>query len=195
MKNDPNKLELLLELARGGLSGNRKVKIESELAADGELRDLYNIAKSLQEEGSRTDRDQLYRSAIDMSGRMFDDILEARRTGRPNKGIAIFDSGFVPLPEGVRPAAIDTRKLRYAFENYELELTLYPVSSDSFEIIGRLSGSDQEPDKITLRRGKTVYTVETDPFRLFRFARVPSLDYTLEISRGGEVIGQIDLNL
>jgi len=195
MKKYPDRLELLAELAMGKLRGKQKALIEKELETDEELRELYLIIKGLYSEGRNRDWEQVYQSAIEMSSKMFDDIQDSLRKGGKARGITIFDSGFVPLPDGIRPAAVDTRRMRYVIGDHEVEVSIYPVSSDSYEVIGRLTGQVEGGLKIQLISGKTKFICEMDEFNLFRFPRVPSLDYTLEISSGTGVIGNIDLKL
>ena len=63
----------------------------------------------------------------------------------------------MPLPEGVRPAAVSTRRLKYRIGEDILEISLHPVSPASYELIGQLSG--QEPGRILdiqFKSGKSV---------------------------------------
>ena len=132
--------------------------------------------------------------------RLADKLVKDFETGKKHKGqpygVTVFDSKLLPLPEGVRPAVVDTRKLKFRVSDCTLDIALYPVSPDSYELIGQIAGGEaKDRFRVTLSARKNRYTTDTDQFQLFRFDRVFSGQYTLMIRQGRKTIAIVDLDL
>ncbi|MEW5925437.1 MAG: hypothetical protein AB1746_15760, partial [Candidatus Zixiibacteriota bacterium] len=101
-----------------------------------------------------------------------------------------------PLPEGVRPAAVDCRRLKFKIGDYDLEISMYPISTDSREIIGQVHQARfDKPLEVRLKSGRTSFSVTADRFNLFRFERVPVAEYKMTLISDGQTIGIVDLAL
>jgi len=196
MKNDNDKVGLLLRYLEGQLSEADRRMVETILKSDNESAELYAVIKGLSVEGKSADWGQVRKAAGELASRLFDDYQKRRASPKSNHGVTVFDSKILPLPAGVRPATVDSRRIRYKIGSMDLEVSLYPVSTDSYEIIGQISGTQEKaPLDVMLKSGSHIFKVEADRFHLFRFGRVPVSKYTLHIISGKRDIGTATLEL
>ena len=196
MKKRQEDLDILMRLARGKLPASERRRIEATLKRDRNLRELYSLIKQLDAESQALKWPQIGGAVTDLAGRMYDDIQKARASRRKRHGITLFDSKLLPLPEGVRPAAVDTRRIKYQFDDVSLDISLYPISPDSYEIVGQISGAKEGTQfDVSLKNRQTQLVARTDRFHLFRFERVPAMRYELSLRVGKRLVGTIDIEL
>lgn len=196
MKRYEGYIDQLIKLLHGKLSRGRKAQLEAEIQADPKLAEILAGLRGLLKVGGDLREADLSRAARSLSARLFEDFMRGRRDPESLAGVRVFDSRHIPLPEGVRPATVDTRRLRWRLPTGELEIAVYPITDSSFELIGQLAGvvADQ-PVTAEIRTATGVLRAETDRFGLFRFERVPRESRELTIRSGSGSIGSITLDL
>jgi hypothetical protein len=196
MNKKSDKVDLLLQYLKGTLSARQMRKVEKLLASDAESRNLYSTMSFVYDEGRLSDWCHIRDSVRRISSRLYDDFQKSIKRPDLNYGVTIFDSKVLPLPEGVRPAAVDSRRLKFKIASFELDISLYPVSIDYYEIIGQVTGLKvSEPITVTIKSGKTKLYTHADQFNLFRLARVPAKKYTLFIISNRKTIGTVDIDI
>jgi hypothetical protein len=187
----------LIDYARGRLDPDERIVIEKNIEQDPILKKMVEVITGMKTESDRSDWAKLEKPSHDLVDRMLHDIKKRKTRGNEKTGINIYDSGLLPLPEGVRPAEVDTRRLKYLIDEAQIELSIYPISPKSFELIGRISGI--EPDRpltVELRSGKKKRNkIEANEFNLFRYPRISSGAYDLVILDGCAVVGKINFVL
>lgn len=190
-----DKDELLALLVRGQLKSREAKEARRVLEADPVYRDLLS--------GLTDGRDQrtndYWRQLRSATHSLVDEILKQldQQAGKEEtRGLLTYDSSLMPLPEGVRPAAVDSRRLRWACGPFRVELACHPVSTSRWELIGRLEGWDcKRPPVIILDTGKQRFTAKADEFSVFRFNRVPSSEYELIVTSGDDKLGSMALSI
>ncbi len=196
MNRLPENIDLMIKYLRGRLSDRDKKRAKSLIRMNPEMAVFLEDIKELQKESSTINWDRIRSSVSSLSSRMFDDFMKGLKERRPEQGIRVFDSQVLPLPAGVRPAVVDTRRLRYKFDEIEMEISLYPISIDSYEIIGRISRvGSRLSSRVELVSERLKFEVETDQFHIFRFSRIPVSDYILNIYGDSRLIGTVDIEL
>lgn len=196
MKNDKDRITLFLAYLEGQLAKADRQMVESILRSDKDLAELFSVVKELYLEGKSTDWSQIHTSAGQLASRLFDDHQKRVKKAKSNYGVTVFDSKILPLPTGVRPATVDSRRMKYKIGPLDLEVSLYPVSTDSYEIIGQISGTPENTTlNVMLKSASHSFKTEADQFNLFRFRRVPVSKYTLYIISGKKEIGTAMLEL
>jgi len=196
MHNEIDKIEFLLKFIRGGLSDDAAKDVEQALKSDPELMMLFQLLTEIENETKVSDWSHILKFANQSAGRMFDDFQKSRNRGDDIYAIRTYDSKLTPLPEGVRPAAVDCRRIKYKVSEYDLELSIYPISTDSREIIGKIhKAAFKEPPEVSLKAGRMSFEVVADRFNLFRFERVPVAEYTMTLISSGDAIGIVELSL
>jgi hypothetical protein len=188
-------IELLLALSRSELTPDQERQLRERIKAEPELRSLHEMIAGLIDLKRSYSEDSLVRAALELSSRMINTYRGERVSAGP-VGVCVFDSAVLPTPSAVRPAAVDTRHLKYRIGNTELVLALYPISPEAYELMGRLSGTEFE-DAVTvdLSSGRRAARTELDRYRLFRFDRVTAGSYRMTLRAGQQEIGEIQLDL
>ena len=191
-----DKLERVIAYLLGELDSAAAREVEALLSHDSELREVFSAVSELQKEGKEIDWSEIRQPINDMTSRLIEDFRRRKGAGGSDNGVLVYDSRYLPLPEGVRPATTGTRKLHYKFDNGELDISLYPISPESYEIVGQASG-DQFGKEIRLRlkSGSTSFKTESDNFRLFRFERVPAKQYKLSIVSDGKATATVIIDI
>ena len=194
MTQKRDKVELLVDYVRGTLSAEEVLQVEEILARDAKFAELLQLVKQM--ENNRNEYDTTTNTAAEkLSAQLFDDYLQQAKQGKQGRGVVVFDSRLLPLPDGVRPAAVDTRRIKYRLGELTLHISLYPISPESFEMIGQLSGGSERIYTVHLvHAGKPIIT-ETDLFGLFRFERISSGMYELVVFAGKKKVGTVDISL
>lgn len=189
-----DKYELLVCYLKGQLDKEEKQKFEKDLEHDSEL---AKTAEFLLEFLSESD-EIAWEKIKNPAHRIFEHLLSDHKSskGDSRHAVVTFDSKYLPLPDGIRPAIADTRRIRYQIGDQALEVSLYPVSPGSFEMIGQLSGhTPGDILRFELRKGKTIIRVQGNTYQLFRFERLPAGKYIMIISKKRKVIAKVDLEL
>lgn len=193
MANNDEEFGDIIDYVRGDLEPDRVPEVEARIQKDPILQRLAELLRAIRAEAVSGDWRSLKPAAHALLERQLRDRRRKRATTKIEHGITVFDSRLLPLPEGVRPALVDTGHIRYRIGDEILEVSVYPVSVNSFEVIGRFTGIAERKGTATLRKGKKKYSAETNEFGLFRFPRITRGQYVLEVSCGGEVFGKVDL--
>jgi len=188
-------IEQLNALISGSITGKEKKTLLDQIQNDAELADMYKILLNLSVVSSRNKK-SLQQATQKLSKKVYTDFLKEQASAEIQYGVQIYDSSLIPLPSGVRPALVDTRSLKYQVGNFVVELTVYPITLDSVEIIGQVS---------TMKKNSTInVSVESkgkrqkgvvDQFGLFRFDRVALGVCTLTFTTENFKEGVIELSL
>jgi len=196
MTKEREDLELLIEYLRGQLDEETRARMEQRIADDPVLEEMVRFLSDIRHETEAADWKKMQRPSHALFERLLKDVNHNQRNTSEEYGITIYDSRLLPLPEGVRSGAVDTRRVKYLIGNAELEVSVYPVSPRSFEVIGLLSGIEPgEAIEVILSAGKTKFTVRANRFNLFRYPRIPTGSYTMSLRDGGKSIGRISIDL
>lgn len=196
MSDKKRHFEQLVAYIEGRLSPEEQSEMEKRIAQDPALQKTIAVMKGLKSEAEKIDWHKMQKPSHDLFDRLLKDIKRRKSEAGGKRGVNIFDSGLLPIPEGVRPAEVDTRRLKYLIGDGELELSLYPVSPKSFEIIGQVKGLENAGVlSVEIKSGKTRISVAANEFNLFRIPRITSGSYKLNLIEGKKVIGKIDLTL
>ncbi len=195
MKKNHDRVEELTALLRGSLKEKQKKALLNELKEDTELSGIFDLLKKVSEIAPNG-TNPLHTASKKLSKTLYKDFIKKQVSPDKQFGVQIFDSSLLPLPKGVRPAAVDTRLLKYQLGKAVVELTVYPVTVDSVEIIGQISGlkKDQKLSVTAETKSKRQKT-DIDEFCLFRFERVVSGDCRLLFSSENKKEGIIELSL
>ncbi len=195
MNDNRDKVDLLVKLIKGELTAADRQRVEAQIASDRSLADLYVIVRELH---GTCDSLQATSAAAarKLAQKLYADFSRRRDNPGARTGVTVFDSRLMPLPEGVRPATVDTRRLKYRFEGMDIELSLYPLSPDSYELIGQIMQLPAAKSlRVKLQAGRQSFEVVPDQFYLFRFPRIPRLEYVLKVFEDDELLGTVDLEL
>ena len=196
MPGKDEKYDLLIKYIKGELSEDQIREFEKTLQTDPELKDTAGFLADLTAEDRQIEWDRLKTPAFSTFDQMLKDIKISRRKSEKKRGVTVFDSKLMPPPEGVRPATVDTRRIKYRIGEDVLEISLYPVSPESYELIGQLSGQEQGVRlEIEIMNSKTSKIIKSNEFQLFRVDRLAAGQYKLKIKNGKQIIAQIDIEL
>ncbi len=192
MDKNAKNIQELIDYIRGRLDPDKRAEVAERIGKDPVLQKLVTLLGGLHEDMQEIDWPAMKSAAHSLLSRQ----LKEKRGGRQKKGVTIFDSQLLPLPEGVRPALVDTRRIRYKIDETVLEVSVYPVSLNSFELIGRLDGAEKfEMLTVTTRLGRKKFTTEANEFGLFRFPRLTKGNYIMEIRAGDDPVGEFELEI
>ncbi len=188
--------EKIAAYLRGQLRADERKAIEKKAEGDSAFKALVDVMKSWVEDIDDGQYRQVDSSVHALISRQLKELKKASPNSSWLKGITTFDSKLLPVPEGVRPATVDVRRVKVQFGESQLDVSLYPVSTTSYELIGQvLNWTDATPLQITLKgRGPTI-TADANQFQLFQFPRVPSDKYELKIKQGRRIIAVVDLEI
>ncbi len=195
MKNSEQKYELLLKFLRSELDDKESNKIKKMLNSDREFRNMYDVLKNYGADRLKGHLAELMPSLKQISINMFREYHKSERDRAVERGLPIFDSDVMPMPEGVRPSVTNSRRLKYKFKGMDLEMSLYPISLYSYEMIGQFSGVEGKTYQIELTGKKFRQTTETDELHMFTFARIPSDVYQINIIENKKILAVVDLEV
>ena len=195
MKFNQDKIELLLALVSGSLTGKEKKALVAEMQQDADLADMYDLLKQMSTISGHGSK-PIVSATQKLSQKLYQDFQKNQASQKVPYGIQLFDSSLLPLPEGIRPASVDTRQLKYQIGMAVVELTMYPITVDSVELIGQINGleSYEELSMAVEIKGKS-QNVPVDKFGLFRFERVATGNSSLYLKKGPSNEGLIELIL
>ncbi len=196
MSDKREQFDKLIDYIKGRLTPKEHSSMKTQIENDPILQKMISVIKDMNNEVDQIEWQKLKKPSHNLFDRLLKDIKKRKSAGNDTWGINIFDSGLLPLPEGVRPADVDTRRLKFLVGDGQLELSIYPISPKSFELIGQISGLKQDESiSIELKGGKSLIKSETNQFNLFRVSRAPAGKYNLNLLEGRKIIGKIDLEL
>jgi len=120
-----------------------------------------------------------------------------KRAKQPHRGIIEFDSSFLPLPEGVRPAAVDVRRLIYRLDGCRVDISLYPLSTEGWELIGQVVEAERDLGDIsvTVHHGRSQAAYTANQFYLFRVPRLEAGKNTLVVKTSHKTLGTIEIDV
>ena len=184
MRGKEEIVELLMKLIDGTLDTESQSEVLRLIEQKPEIKRLHTLLARLKD-ASREDRD-LKKAASALVERFVRDMKMAKDEREPARGVLSFDSGLLPLPAGVRPATVDSRRLRYIFGERRLEVSIYPASPGTYEVIGQASGF-ASGDILTadLEGAPGKMHERSNRFQVFHFERVPAGTYTLRVTSPG----------
>ncbi len=181
MSKKTNIEELLQAYVEDRLEADRRAEVERLIASDDNIRDMHRLIAALHRE-SRESGD-LRQAARGLVQRFLRDFRHNKKDTRGRHGLLTFDSGLLPLPAGIRPATIDSRRLKYTAGDHELEVSMYPGSPGTYEIIGQISGFSTGAElDVRLEHSRRNFTATSNQFQVFHFVRIPAGEYTLLVS-------------
>ncbi|MFZ5980584.1 MAG: hypothetical protein ACOYVF_08110 [Candidatus Zixiibacteriota bacterium] len=196
MKKDREHISLLLDYLSDKLDKKARLETEKMLAEDASLRQMCSILKQLLDEADAVRWGEIGNAAHNISGSIFEDFQKSLNSRKILKGVKLFDSLVLPLPEGVRPAVVDTRRVKYKIGEFDLDLSFYPVTSDAYEIIGQLTGPvTEERIRVVLKGKGRAFSTDGDDFQVFCFPRVPVMKYRLSILLNDRKFAAVDIEL
>ncbi|MEW5925708.1 MAG: hypothetical protein AB1746_17125 [Candidatus Zixiibacteriota bacterium] len=189
-------IDLISGYLNSELKKKDREKVEKLLNSSEEFRNMYEMIKTLSEQGNPGHLNDLVPSLKQMSLNMFRQYNNTDKRDRQLLGLPVYDSRTIPLPEGVRPSLTSARRMRYKFDSMEVEISLNPMTLYSFEIIGQIDDESHKKNySVELTAGARKFTAETDELGMFTFSRVPILKYRLNILAERKIIGMIDIDL
>jgi hypothetical protein len=194
-KDDRDRKKLVDELL-AQLDGETGKELKARLSDDPALAEIANLLGRSGDRQDSAEWQKLEASAHLLLKSLLRDAQSAQSDPDGQHGVLVFDSGLLPLPEGVRPATVDTRRLRYQVGKNRLELSLYPVSVKTYELIGQLSDQSNEHGfTVELLGARTRFSATSDRFGVFRFPRITGGKYQLRIADDGKTIAVVDLEI
>ena len=196
MNDNKKQFDRLIDYINGRLNQEERSSMKEQIENDPVLQKMITVIKGMKSETDQIEWQKLQKPSHDLIDRMLKDIKRRNIEGNEKSGVNIFDSSLLPLPEGVRRAEVDTRRLKFLIGDAQLELSIYPISPKSFELIGQISGlKESRSISVELKGGKSKITSDANQFNLFRIPRVPSGSYVLILREEREVIGKINFEL
>ncbi len=186
----------LLEFLQKRLEKEDAKELADSMMKDSRLQVILKGLKSVSEEDTSINWKELKSPAQSIFKQLFRDINKSRKRGNAKLAVRIFDSKSLPLPEGVRPATIDTRRIKYVVDDTVVELSLYPVSPNSYEIIGQISEEAEAQNLvITVSSGEFEESVEVNECGVFRFARLRPGIYSAVITKAKSVLVKLEIDV
>jgi len=199
VKKNEDKVEILLKFLRGELNAKESKEVKSRIKRDKEMAELLTVLKNLRPGGRHADWKRIFRSALELSSRQFEDFQKSRHKNQPPYGITVYDSSVLPIPSGIRSefsSTVNSRRLKYKINGMELVLSLQPVSMENFNLMGQISGLEEGLDiRLLLSSTRKTYEAGTDQFYVFHFERIPTAEYSLKIYERNTVIGIADFKI
>ncbi len=195
MKFNQDKIELLIAYMSGSLTGIEEKALVAEMQQVPEMAEMYDMLKnmsSISGHGSKP----IISATQKLSQKLYQDFLKNQASDKLQYGVQLFDSALLPLPEGIRPASIDTRQLKYQIGELVVELKMYPITVDSVELIGQIEGLDSYDEfSVTVETKKKNQNTSVDKFGLFRFERIAVGNSSLYLMKNNSKEGVIELTL
>jgi hypothetical protein len=189
--------EILDKILGAGLSEKELNEILKDQDHEGVFRQAARMLEYLRQCGQqRVKWNNIQVLSGRLASKVYDDFIFKNTPGNERAGICRYDSSIFPLPDGVRPAAVDTRRLRYTLDSCDLELSIYPINLEAVELIGQIRGLSRGTSvDVALRTKGGVYETRADKYQLFRFNQIPSGIYRLYLFSNKDEIGFINLEL
>jgi len=195
MKNSERKYELLLKYLQSELDQKQSNEVKKMLASDEEFRKMHDLLKSYGAERLKGQLAELMPSLRKMSVNMFREYHKPGQKDNIERGLPIFDSNVMPMPEGVRPSVTNSRRLKYKFKGMELEVSLYPISLYSYELIGQFNGIEGKTYQVEMVGKKFRQSTTTDELKMFTFTRIESGEYRINIIENKDTLAVVDMEV
>lgn len=196
MRKEDRNIDLIMDYVRGELSPEENRKVRTMIKKNAEMSGIYRLLKTFLDDFKDEKSAPLSSSLKKLSTRMFRDYHRGKKQDRSFPGLLVYDSRVLPHPEGIRPSVAGTGRLKYKIGPYDLEISIYPVSIHSYEMIGRIGGiKENTACRLELSTLKASFETETDELALFRFPRIPIASYKLRVFIGSRVIAGVEVDL
>lgn len=199
MNKNEDKVEILLKFLRGELNAGERKQVRSLIKKDRDMAELLSVLKNLRPGGGHADWQKIFKSALELSVRQFEDFQKSQQKNQPPYGITVYDSSVLPIPSGIRSefsSTVNSRRLKYKINGMELVLSLQPVSMENFNLMGQISGLEEGLEiRIVLTSSRKSYETDTDRFYVFHLDRIPTAEYSIKIYEGNRVIGLADFKI
>jgi len=196
MKISQSMIIKLLQYARGRLGDDEMEILEAQMSDSPELNEALSIIQSIASDDQNEPYSDLKSSTRELFKRILCDVRRAAKSNWKNLAANTFDSKLLPQISGVRPAIVSSRQMRFSLETSTVEMSFYPITSTSYQIIGQVSGTDAEnPLTIVLHSGKKKYESTTNEFGIFQLERVPSGNCTLCVDHQDKTLIKADIDL
>jgi hypothetical protein len=175
MAQDEKNIQKLADEMLEKLSDDEREKLSKRLSEDPDLKELASWLGTPADKQDRQQWERLQKPAHLLLESMLRDTRSGGKHPKKMQGVLTYDSSLLPLPEGVRSAAVGTRRLHYQVGEGRVGLSLYPVSMTSYELIGQIEGvTPAKVSKVELAiAGRRLYA-EADAHGVFRFPRIPA---------------------
>ncbi len=112
VKEETSAIDKLIRYGPGELSAEDEASVRLGIRRNPESAEIVAILKDMRHEIADSSARRLLKPAHALLGRMLRDVRKVKRSRSPH-GLLTFDSGLLPLPQGVRPATVETRRMRY----------------------------------------------------------------------------------
>jgi len=112
------------------------------------------------------------------------------------RGVITYDSKLLPMPEGVRRASVDSRRIKVQVGDGRIAISLYPVTPKSYRLMGQLNDFEDYVEILIILRisGKKLETT-CNEWGLFEFPRVPCGKCEIILKQKREFISTFELTL
>ncbi|MHA1974402.1 MAG: hypothetical protein ACTSW1_15495 [Candidatus Hodarchaeales archaeon] len=190
------KIMNLLAYLSNELNDQERDRFEAELHDSAELRELLEITRTHLDKDFKENYPELKKPSRNLVHQIYVDLFKGVKVKYEKKGVITFDSKLLPLPSGVRPATVTTRRLRFNNEQISLELSLYPITSASYQMIGQVMCSKSDRNyNILLHSTKNKQRCVTNEFNIFQIDRVPLGKCKMQVCEELKAIMVVDLEL
>lgn len=195
MENNEKLIEEIIQYITNKMPDNKAAEFKRKLKGNARLKELYAL---LSERAKMSENRAIYKLSQNLNKlaeKMFLDFIKGLKAP-PNQGINVYDSEVIPQPSYIRPSIVDTRRLKYKFDSFQVEIVLYPISIYSFEIVGQMEDLAEEGNyTIRLKNAEQKVSVEIDSAGIFIFRKVSAIKGTIHIFRDEKELGRIELDL
>ncbi len=196
MRSWENTVELLWRYCCESVTAEEVREVESLFESHRGSQEMARFLKEFRRDSGHPNSQKLSSAASRLARDAIRAFLAGAGEEAPHRGIPVFDSALLPAPEGARPSGLDCRRLRYKMNEWEVDLASYPLTPDSAELMGFVSGPLVGGRlKVRLHNDHSDFCVEALADRSFRLQRVPVAKYRLLISDGDDPIGLIEVEL
>lgn len=111
-------------------------------------------------------------------------------------GVITYDSSLLPLPQGVRSAGVDTRRLKVDLGEGGLSLTLYPVTPKSYRVMGQLHNIVRMAELTALvRAGGKSLKARCNEGGVFILDKVPAGKCEIHLRRGQRLVSKFTISI
>lgn len=185
--------EMIPGYLRGELDQKDLTEFSRFIDNDPEFREMVLSLKSAVDLGDKPEWRSVNAAARELLDLMLKDTSK-HTDEKVIRGVMTYDSAMLPEPEGVRPAGLSTRRLKYTFGVMTVILSLYPVHLKAVEIIGRINGLRARSGlEVTLYSSRKSYTAQVNKYRIFRFENIPAQAYKMRLIADSALVGEAEI--
>jgi hypothetical protein len=149
--------------------------IEQDKMAQDKVALLTRLARMF----AASDIQQLSTASQILARHIFKSYSSAPPDGSEKIAHLYFDSRVIPLPEGVRPSLLSTRRMKFKAGEGQIELSVSPIYPGRFEITGRYQGPLSTQKGSAVLKGRHLHRCFFDNYGFFYLAPVDPGRYRL----------------